>query len=138
MHKPVPSELGGGVDACNMFSRMKGTLNKIIISVWYQIPFCFLFPMMTLCILEAALGKNPGISGDEPVIFLHPSFIPNVSVFLSILRAGRYTFGKPVPGLVNFRVCRKYERAAVSCYGEEARAVCEEFSGQVSHDYSGG
>lgn len=84
--------------------------------------------------LEAALGKKAGISGDEPVIFLHPS---EVSVFLSILPACRYTFGKPVPGLVNFRVCRNYEHAATSCYGEEARAVCEEFSGQVSQDYSG-
>lgn len=94
--------------------------------------------MMTLCILEATLGKKAGVNGDEPVIFLHPSYIANLSAFLSILTAGRYTFGKPVPGLVSFRVCRKYEHAAMSCYGEEARAVCEEFSGQVSQDYSGG
>lgn len=94
--------------------------------------------MKTLCILEAALGKKAGIKGDGPVIFLHPSYIPNASLFLAILPTGRYTFGKPVPGLVSFRVCRRYEHAATSCYGEEARAVCEEFSGQVSQDFSGG
>lgn len=74
----------------------------------------------------------------ELIIFLHASYIPNGSVFLSILPAGRYTFGKPVPGLVSFRVCRKFERAATACYGEEARAVCDEFSGQVGHNYSCG
>lgn len=121
-----------------MFSRVRGTLNKIGIIMWYQIPFCFLFPMMTLCILETAVGKKAGVNGDEPVILLHLSYIPNVSVFLAILPAHRYTFGKPVPGLVSFRVCREYEHAALSCYGEESRAVCEEFSGQVSQGYSGG
>lgn len=87
-------------------------------------------------ILEAALGKGPDSAGEELVIFLHPSYIPNGSIFLSILPAGRYTFGKPVPGLVSFRVCRKFEHAATTCYGEEAKAVCDEFSGQVSRDNS--
>ncbi|POI26552.1 hypothetical protein CIB84_009698, partial [Bambusicola thoracicus] len=42
-----------------------------------------------------------------------------------------YTFGKPVPGHVSFRVCRKFEHPATACYGEEAKAVCDEFSGQL-------
>uniref|UniRef100_A0A8C5TPK5 Alpha-2-macroglobulin n=1 Tax=Malurus cyaneus samueli TaxID=2593467 RepID=A0A8C5TPK5_9PASS len=66
-----------------------------------------------------------------------PKVISILDEELKVTVCGLYTFGKPVPGLVNFRVCRKYEHAAMSCYGEEARAVCEEFSGQVGHDHSG-
>uniref|UniRef100_A0A8C0UN50 Alpha-2-macroglobulin-like n=1 Tax=Cyanistes caeruleus TaxID=156563 RepID=A0A8C0UN50_CYACU len=61
-----------------------------------------------------------------------PKVISILDEELKVTVCGLYTFGKPVPGLVNFRVCRKYERAGISCYGEEARAVCEEFSGQVN------
>ncbi|NXT61539.1 A2MG protein, partial [Chaetops frenatus] len=54
-----------------------------------------------------------------------PKVISILDEELKVTVCGLYTFGKPVPGLVSFRVCRKYERAAVSCYGEEAKAVCE-------------
>ncbi|NXA85945.1 A2MG protein, partial [Melanocharis versteri] len=54
-----------------------------------------------------------------------PKMISILDEELKVTVCGLYTFGKPVPGLVNFRVCRKYEHAAVSCYGEEAGAVCE-------------
>ncbi|NXO30183.1 A2MG protein, partial [Cisticola juncidis] len=54
-----------------------------------------------------------------------PKVISILDEELKVTVCGLYTFGKPVPGLVSFRVCRKYEHAAVSCYGEEARAVCE-------------
>ncbi|NWZ78237.1 A2MG protein, partial [Poecile atricapillus] len=54
-----------------------------------------------------------------------PKVISILDEELKVTVCGLYTFGKPVPGLVNFRVCRKYERAGISCYGEEARAVCE-------------
>ncbi|NXP39134.1 A2MG protein, partial [Leiothrix lutea] len=54
-----------------------------------------------------------------------PKVISILDKELKVTVCGLYTFGKPVPGLVSFRVCRKYERAAMSCYGEEARAVCE-------------
>uniref|UniRef100_A0A8C9MET9 Alpha-2-macroglobulin-like n=1 Tax=Serinus canaria TaxID=9135 RepID=A0A8C9MET9_SERCA len=60
-----------------------------------------------------------------------PKVISILDEELKVTVCGLYTFGKPVPGLVNFRVCRNYERAAISCYGEESRAVCEEFSGQT-------
>uniref|UniRef100_A0A8D2NDB7 A2ML1 protein n=1 Tax=Zonotrichia albicollis TaxID=44394 RepID=A0A8D2NDB7_ZONAL len=67
-----------------------------------------------------------------------PKVISILDEELKVTVCGLYTFGKPVPGLVNFRVCRNYEHASMFCYGEESRAVCEEFSGQVSQDYSGG
>ncbi|NWZ38308.1 A2MG protein, partial [Brachypodius atriceps] len=54
-----------------------------------------------------------------------PKVISILDEELKVTVCGLYTFGKPVPGLVNFRVCRKYEHAAMSCYGEEATAVCE-------------
>ncbi|XP_064265898.1 alpha-2-macroglobulin [Passer domesticus] len=60
-----------------------------------------------------------------------PKVISILDEELKVTVCGLYTFGKPVPGLVNFRVCRNYEHADMSCYGEESRAVCEEFSGQT-------
>ncbi|NXR25213.1 A2MG protein, partial [Cinclus mexicanus] len=54
-----------------------------------------------------------------------PKMISILDEELKVTVCGLYTFGKPVPGLVSFRVCREYEHAAASCYGEEARAVCE-------------
>ncbi|NWV04047.1 A2MG protein, partial [Ptilonorhynchus violaceus] len=54
-----------------------------------------------------------------------PKVITILDEELKVTVCGLYTFGKPVPGFVNFRVCRKYEHAGTSCYGEEARAVCE-------------
>ncbi|OWK54545.1 Alpha-2-macroglobulin, partial [Lonchura striata] len=60
-----------------------------------------------------------------------PKVISILDEELKVTVCGLYTFGKPVPGLVNFRVCRNYEYTGITCYGEEARAVCEEFSGQT-------
>uniref|UniRef100_A0A8B9YXS5 Alpha-2-macroglobulin n=1 Tax=Buteo japonicus TaxID=224669 RepID=A0A8B9YXS5_9AVES len=45
---------------------------------------------------------------------------------------GLYTYGKPVPGLVNVQVCRKFSHSSSNCYGKEAEAVCEEFSREVN------
>uniref|UniRef100_A0A8C8E7Y2 Alpha-2-macroglobulin n=1 Tax=Otus sunia TaxID=257818 RepID=A0A8C8E7Y2_9STRI len=62
-----------------------------------------------------------------------PKVITILDKKLTVTVCGLYTFGKPVPGLVSFRVCRKFEHAATTCYGEEARAVCDEFSGQTDN-----
>ncbi|XP_071618058.1 alpha-2-macroglobulin [Heliangelus exortis] len=58
-----------------------------------------------------------------------PKVITILDETLKVTVCGLYTFGKPVPGLISFRVCRKFERTA-TCYGDEAKAVCDEFSGQ--------
>ncbi|XP_039417434.1 alpha-2-macroglobulin-like isoform X1 [Corvus cornix cornix] len=50
---------------------------------------------------------------------------------LPVSVCGLYTYGKPVPGLVNVQVCRKYSQAASSCYGKETESVCEEFTRQA-------
>ncbi|XP_067387171.1 alpha-2-macroglobulin-like, partial [Emydura macquarii macquarii] len=50
---------------------------------------------------------------------------------LSVAVCGLYTYGTPVPGLVNVRVCRRFSQARSHCYGKESEAVCEEFTGQA-------
>ncbi|NXE16604.1 A2MG protein, partial [Lophotis ruficrista] len=62
-----------------------------------------------------------------------PKVITILDEMLKVTVCGLYTFGKPVLGLVRFRVCRKFEHAATTCYGEEAKAVCDEFSGQTDN-----
>ncbi|NXQ95322.1 A2MG protein, partial [Sagittarius serpentarius] len=54
-----------------------------------------------------------------------PKVITILDEKLKVTVCGLYTFGKPVPGLVSFRVCRRFEHAATACYGEEAKAVCD-------------
>ncbi|NXL86373.1 A2MG protein, partial [Alectura lathami] len=44
---------------------------------------------------------------------------------LPVSVCGLYTYGKPVPGLVNVQVCRKFSHPASHCYGKEAQAICE-------------
>uniref|UniRef100_A0A8C3M1M4 Alpha-2-macroglobulin n=1 Tax=Chrysolophus pictus TaxID=9089 RepID=A0A8C3M1M4_CHRPC len=62
-----------------------------------------------------------------------PKVITILDEKLKVTVCGLYTFGKPVPGHVSFRVCRKFEYPATACYGEEAKAVCDEFSGQTDN-----
>ncbi|KFQ34690.1 Alpha-2-macroglobulin, partial [Mesitornis unicolor] len=62
-----------------------------------------------------------------------PKMITILDEKLDVTVCGLYTFGKPVPGLVSFRVCRKFEHASPTCYGEEVKAVCDDFSGQTNN-----
>ncbi|KAJ7399906.1 hypothetical protein BTVI_111483 [Pitangus sulphuratus] len=62
-----------------------------------------------------------------------PKVITILAEKLEVTVCGLYTFGKPVPGLVSFRVCRKFEHTGRTCYGEEDKAVCEEFSGHTDN-----
>uniref|UniRef100_A0A8C4VEX1 Alpha-2-macroglobulin n=1 Tax=Gopherus evgoodei TaxID=1825980 RepID=A0A8C4VEX1_9SAUR len=50
---------------------------------------------------------------------------------LKVAICGLYTYGTPVPGLVNVRVCRRFSQSRSRCYGKEAEAVCEEFTRQA-------
>ncbi|KGL79417.1 Alpha-2-macroglobulin, partial [Tinamus guttatus] len=62
-----------------------------------------------------------------------PRVITILDEKLMVTVCGLYTFGKPVPGLVSFRVCRRFESPATNCYGEDAKAVCDEFSGKTDN-----
>ncbi|KAM9173427.1 alpha-2-macroglobulin-like [Pangshura tecta] len=50
---------------------------------------------------------------------------------LKVAVCGLYTYGTPVPGLFNVRVCRRFYHSRSHCYGREAEAVCEEFTRQA-------
>ncbi|XP_044854084.1 alpha-2-macroglobulin-like isoform X2 [Mauremys mutica] len=50
---------------------------------------------------------------------------------LKVAVCGLYTYGTPVPGLFNVRVCRRFSQSRSHCYGREAEAVCEEFTRQA-------
>uniref|UniRef100_A0A8C3HLG6 Alpha-2-macroglobulin n=1 Tax=Chrysemys picta bellii TaxID=8478 RepID=A0A8C3HLG6_CHRPI len=50
---------------------------------------------------------------------------------LKVAVCGLYTYGTPVPGLVNVRVCRRFSQSRSRCYGREAESVCEEFTRQA-------
>ncbi|XP_044854314.1 alpha-2-macroglobulin-like [Mauremys mutica] len=50
---------------------------------------------------------------------------------LKVAVCGLYTYGTPVPGLLNVRVCRRFSQSRSHCYGREAEAVCEEFTRQA-------
>ncbi|NXW09102.1 A2MG protein, partial [Fregetta grallaria] len=54
-----------------------------------------------------------------------PKMITIKDMELPVSVCGLYTYGKPVPGLVNVQVCRKFSHSASNCYGKEAEAVCE-------------
>ncbi|XP_009892446.1 PREDICTED: alpha-2-macroglobulin-like [Charadrius vociferus] len=60
-----------------------------------------------------------------------PKMITIKDMELPVSVCGLYTYGKPVPGLVNVQVCRKFSHSASNCYGKEAEAVCEEFTRQA-------
>uniref|UniRef100_A0A671E1W3 Alpha-2-macroglobulin n=1 Tax=Rhinolophus ferrumequinum TaxID=59479 RepID=A0A671E1W3_RHIFE len=55
--------------------------------------------------------------------FLDETFVVSV--------CGRYTYGKPVPGLVTINVCRKYVQYYSTCHGKHSQSICEESSQQA-------
>ncbi|XP_039224524.1 pregnancy zone protein-like [Crotalus tigris] len=65
------------------------------------------------------------------VLVKSPSVITFLDNTMAVTGCGKYTFGKPVPGLVNMTVCRRFSYFESTCYGEESKAICEEFSGQA-------
>uniref|UniRef100_A0A803TTX6 Alpha-2-macroglobulin n=1 Tax=Anolis carolinensis TaxID=28377 RepID=A0A803TTX6_ANOCA len=54
-----------------------------------------------------------------------------LSLLPCLLLIHRYTYGKPVPGLVKVQICRPYSSPWNDCYGKESEAVCKEFSGEA-------
>ncbi|NXF96143.1 A2MG protein, partial [Eubucco bourcierii] len=54
-----------------------------------------------------------------------PKMITIMDKELPVSVCGLYSYGKPVPGLVNVQVCRRFSHSASNCYGKEAEAVCE-------------
>ncbi|KAG8127502.1 hypothetical protein E2320_014418 [Naja naja] len=65
------------------------------------------------------------------VVVKSPKVVTILDKELEVTACGKYTYGKPVPGLVSIRVCRKFSIFRSTCYGEESKAICEEFSGEA-------
>uniref|UniRef100_A0A8C7EMF2 Alpha-2-macroglobulin n=1 Tax=Neovison vison TaxID=452646 RepID=A0A8C7EMF2_NEOVI len=65
-----------------------------------------------------------------------PRIITILEEDVNVSVCGLYTYGKPVPGHMTMRVCRKYNSPS-NCYSGESRAVCEKFSHQVGEKLQG-
>ncbi|XP_047598985.1 alpha-2-macroglobulin [Lutra lutra] len=60
-----------------------------------------------------------------------PRIITILEEEVNVSVCGLYTYGKPVPGHMTMRVCRKYSNPS-NCYSGESQAVCEKFSHQLN------
>ncbi|KAM8912654.1 alpha-2-macroglobulin-like isoform 1-T1 [Lycaon pictus] len=60
-----------------------------------------------------------------------PRIITILEEEVNVSVCGLYTYGKPVPGHITMRVCRKYSNPS-NCYSGESQAVCEKFSHQLN------
>ncbi|XP_044929360.1 alpha-2-macroglobulin [Mustela putorius furo] len=60
-----------------------------------------------------------------------PKIITILEEDVNVSVCGLYTYGKPVPGHMTMRVCRKYSNPS-HCYSGESQAVCEKFSHQLN------
>uniref|UniRef100_A0A452R4E0 Alpha-2-macroglobulin n=1 Tax=Ursus americanus TaxID=9643 RepID=A0A452R4E0_URSAM len=60
-----------------------------------------------------------------------PRIITILEEDVNVSVCGLYTYGKPVPGHMTMRVCRKYSNPS-NCYSGESQAVCEKFSHQLN------
>ncbi|XP_077026087.1 alpha-2-macroglobulin-like [Tamandua tetradactyla] len=60
-----------------------------------------------------------------------PRIITILEEYVNVSVCGLYTYGKPVPGHVTVRICRKYSNPS-NCFDEESQALCEKFSQQLN------
>ncbi|KAJ1122196.1 hypothetical protein NDU88_000699 [Pleurodeles waltl] len=67
------------------------------------------------------------------VIVKMPKSLTIMDEQLEVTACAKYTYGKPVPGILKVSVCRKYLQSYSNCYGKESEAVCEEFSREVDN-----
>ncbi|XP_070593069.1 alpha-2-macroglobulin-like [Erythrolamprus reginae] len=64
------------------------------------------------------------------VLVTAPKKISALNTQFEMTVCGRYTYGKPVPGLVKITICRRYQQYD-SCSGIDPN-LCEEYSGEVN------
>ncbi|XP_078507514.1 alpha-2-macroglobulin-like [Lissotriton helveticus] len=67
------------------------------------------------------------------VLVQMPKSITIMDEQLEVNVCAKYTYGKPVSGILKVSVCRKYRQSYSNCYGKESEAVCEEFSRAVDN-----
>uniref|UniRef100_A0A8C8SRA6 Alpha-2-macroglobulin n=1 Tax=Pelusios castaneus TaxID=367368 RepID=A0A8C8SRA6_9SAUR len=81
--------------------------------------------------VEHAFAVEEYVLPKYEVLVMVPKTITIQDEELKVAVCGLYTYGTPVPGLVNVHVCRKFSSSSSNCYGREADAVCEEFTRQA-------
>ncbi|XP_064374651.1 alpha-2-macroglobulin-like isoform X2 [Dromaius novaehollandiae] len=81
--------------------------------------------------VEHSFGVEEYVLPKYEVLVKLPKLITIEDKEFPVSVCGLYTYGKPVPGLVNVQVCRKFSHSSSNCYGKEAEAVCEEFTKQA-------
>ncbi|XP_065436582.1 alpha-1-macroglobulin-like, partial [Chrysemys picta bellii] len=85
----------------------------------------------SLCSAQCLALLSPSVLPKYEVSVKLPKKITIQDEELKVAVCGLYTYGTPVPGLVNVRVCRRFSQSRSRCYGREAKAVCEEFTRQA-------
>ncbi|XP_020030545.2 alpha-2-macroglobulin [Castor canadensis] len=60
-----------------------------------------------------------------------PKTITILEEVMNVSVCGLYTYGKPVPGHMTMRICRKYNEPS-HCFGEESEAFCMRFSQKLN------
>ncbi|XP_029141491.1 alpha-1-macroglobulin-like, partial [Protobothrops mucrosquamatus] len=65
------------------------------------------------------------------VLMKAPKLIQILTKEIKVSVCGRYTYGKPVPGLVKLRLCRQPERLPFQC--NSGKSLCKEFDGVESN-----
>ncbi|XP_058025715.1 alpha-1-macroglobulin-like isoform X2 [Ahaetulla prasina] len=66
------------------------------------------------------------------VLVKAPKLIQFVTTEIEVSVCGRYTYGKPVPGLVKLSLCRHPERLPFQC--NSGKSLCKEFEGKADGD----
>ncbi|XP_069506628.1 alpha-2-macroglobulin-like [Ambystoma mexicanum] len=65
------------------------------------------------------------------VVITMPKTLTILDEEFKMTACAKYTYGKPMPGVLKIRVCRPYRQRYSSCYGKESEAVCEVYSREV-------
>ncbi|KAK9405415.1 alpha-2-macroglobulin-like [Crotalus adamanteus] len=66
------------------------------------------------------------------VLVKAPKLIQVVTKEIEVSACGRYTYGKPVPGLVKLRLCRQPKQSPFQC--NSGKSLCKEFDGEADRD----
>ncbi|XP_039220673.1 alpha-1-macroglobulin-like isoform X3 [Crotalus tigris] len=66
------------------------------------------------------------------VLVKAPKLIQVVTKEIEVSACGRYTYGKPVPGLLKLRLCRQPKQSPFQC--NSGKSLCKEFDGEADRD----
>ncbi|NP_001427290.1 alpha-2-macroglobulin-like precursor [Microcaecilia unicolor] len=84
-------------------------------------------------IVEQSFTVDEYVLPKFEVLVKVPNTITVLDQHIHVSVCGIYTYQKPVPGIINVNVCRRFQHfdRYVSCRSEEFEAVCEKYSRQA-------